>query len=172
MLGVGQVTAMLPPIVGITVGGAPVVVVVAFGGAVEVTATVGDGAGGGAGRAVGGSVRGVEVGGEADADDGSVTAGTAVAAVGPGATPPPLADSSVVEETANGASARSTSRGETTESLPVVIRVSTPLTAAHASPLVTAVPRIHAPTMAIRVRTAPVSSAQADSPRRRASNHS
>ncbi len=169
MLGVGHVTPMLPPIVGITVGGAPTVVVVTVGGAVEVTDEVGGEAGGGAARVVGGSVGPSEVGGTADAVDGTVTAATVV---GPGATPPPLADSSVVEETANGASARSTSRAETTESLRVVIRVSTPPTAAHASPLVTAVPRIHAPTMAIRVRTSPVSSARAYSPHYRASNHS
>jgi hypothetical protein len=160
---------MVPPMVGITVVG----VVVVGCGAVVVTATVGGGTevvglGGGTVGGVDGAPRSAVLW---DATGLDVVALTVVAGIEPGLALALGADS-VVDETANGASARSTSLGDTTVSTRVVMPDSTRLTAAHASPLVTAVPRIHAPMMAIRVRTPPLSSPWAVLARARASNHS
>jgi len=162
------VTPMVPPMVGMTVDCGPLVVLVGCG-AVVVTVTTGGGTTvvcWGGGRVVGGAdgtTPSAVVCGAPGAE--TVVLGVVTGAEGV------LTGNSVVDDTAKGASARSTSRGDTTISPRVVMPDSTFLTAPHASPLVTAVPRIHAPAMAIRVRTPPLSSHAAVLPRGRASNH-
>jgi hypothetical protein len=145
------VTAIVPPTVGITVGGGALAVVVGCGVVVATEMVGGEPAtvvGGGAAVVVAtDGAPGSTVVGGAEATPGVATDGIVVGVGVPGFA------SSVVDETANGASARSTSRGDTTVSTRAVMPDSTRLTAAQASPLVTTVPRIHAPVMAIRVRT-------------------
>ena len=148
---VGQVTATVPPAVGITVGLAALVVGGAVVGGVVTVDT---------GAASGGTlVAGDEVSAVVDVApgrDGPSGAGEIVGVTGAVVAVDIAAPSgrhSVVDDTANGATARSTALGDTMTASDVVSRVSTRFTAAHASPLVTTVPRIHAPARASRVRT-------------------
>jgi hypothetical protein len=148
-------------------GGAVVVVIATVGGAVGARVSFGAAAA----RVVGGGLDGWAVVGALDETVGNVD----------GAEPEVSALPAVVTVTerdwvddvlANGATARSTPRGDTMAPSLVVMRVSTRSTAAHASPLVTVVPRMHAPRATIRVRTTPLSSPSMRSRSFHISNHS